>query len=63
MTEEIRDKEVRQATIESFLKELRDLQGVAEFQPALWYSLADFMTVYSKYDVRITFKDGNKIKA
>lgn len=63
VTEEIRDKEIRQATIEAFLNELKDLEGVAEFQPALWYSLADFMTVYSKDDVRITFKDGNEIKA
>ena len=63
VTEEIRDKEVRQATIEAFLKELRDLQGVAEFQPALWYSLADYMTIYSKDDVRVTFKDGNEIRS
>lgn len=63
VTEEIRDKEVRQATIEAFLNELKDLEGVAEFQPALWYSLADFMTIYSKDDVRVTFKDGNEIRS
>jgi hypothetical protein len=54
---------VRQATIEAFLDELKQLDGVTEVQPALWYSLADFMTVYNKDDVRITFKDGTEIRA
>ena len=63
VTGEISDKQARQATIETFLDELKRLDGVTEFQHALWYSLADFMTVYSKDDVRVTFKDGTEIKA
>ena len=63
VTGEISDKQARQATIEAFLDELKRLDGVTEFQHALWYSLADFMTVYSKDDVRVTFKDGTEIKA
>ena len=63
VTGEISDKQLRQATIKAFLDELKRLDGVTEFQPALWYSLADFMTVYNKDDVRITFKDGTEIKA
>ncbi|MHB1154024.1 MAG: recombinase family protein [Eubacteriales bacterium] len=63
VTEEISDKQNRQATIESFLDELKRLDGVTEFQPALWYSLGDFMTVYSRDDVRVTFKDGTEIRA
>ncbi len=59
----ISDKQTRQATIEAFLDELKQLDGVAEFQPALWYGLADHMTVYSKDDVRVTFKDGTEINA
>lgn len=62
VTGEIGDKQARQGTIEAFLDELKRLEGVAEFQPALWYSLADFMTVYSKDDVRVTFKDGTEIR-
>ena len=62
VTGEISDKQVRQATIEVFLDELKRLDGVTEFQPALWYSLADFMAVYSKDDVRVTFKDGTEIR-
>lgn len=63
VTEEISGKQARQATIEVFLNELKRLDGVTEFQPALWYSLADFMTVYNKGDVRVTFKDGMEIRA
>lgn len=59
----ISDKQTRQATIESFLDEVKRLDGVSEFQPALWYGLVDHMTVYSKDDVRVTFRDGTMIKA
>ena len=59
----ISDKQTRQATIEAFVNEVKRLDGVSEFQPALWYSLADHITVYSKDDMRVTFKDGTKIKA
>jgi DNA invertase Pin-like site-specific DNA recombinase len=62
VTGEISDKQVRQATIKTFLDELKRLEGVTEFQPELWYSLADFMTVYDKGDVRVTFKDGTEIR-
>lgn len=50
-------------TIEAFLDELKRLDGVAEFQPALWFGLVDYMTVYSKDDVRVRFKDGTEIQA
>ena len=63
VTGEISDKQARQATIEAFLDELKRLDGVTEFQHALWYSLADFMTVYSKDDVWVTFKDGTVIQS
>ena len=64
VTEQISDKQTRQATIEAFLVDLQKQEGlVTEFAPALWYSLIDFMTVYSKDDVRVTFKDGTEIRA
>ena len=60
----ISDKTTRQATIEDFLLELRSLDGlVTEFDPMLWVSLVDFVTVYNKGDVRVTFKDGTEIQA
>jgi site-specific DNA recombinase len=61
--EVISDKQLRQATIEAFLDELKRLDGVAEFQPALWYGLADCITVYSKDDVRVAFKNGMEKQA
>lgn len=64
VTAAISDKATRQATIEDFLKELQALDGmVTEFDPMFWVSLVDFVTVYSKDDVRITFKNGTEIKA
>lgn len=63
VTGKISDKKARQATIETFLDELKRLDGVTEFQPALWYSLADFMTVNDKGDVWVTFKDGTELQA
>ena len=58
----ISDKQTRQATIEAFLNDIKRLGGVSEFQPALWYSLADHITVYNRDDVRVTFRDGTEIK-
>ena len=36
---------------------------VDDFDEGMWISLVDFMTVYSKDDVRVTFKDGTEISA
>ena len=64
VTAVISDKSNRQATIEDFLKELQAMDGmVTEFDPMLWVSLVDFVTVYSKDDVQVTFKDGTEIRA
>ena len=64
VTTAISDKATRQATIEDFLKELQSLDSmITEFDPMLWVSLVDFITVHSKDDVRITFKDGTEIRA
>ena len=64
VTDEINDKRARQASIEKFLNELRRQKNlIADFTPELWYSLIDFMTVYGKGDVRVTFKDGTEVQA
>ena len=64
VTTAISDKATRQATIEDFLKELQVLNGmVTKFDPMLWVSLVDFVTVYSKDDVQVTFKDGTEVNA
>lgn len=35
--------------------------AITEFDGSLWSGLVDFVTVYSKEDVRVTFKDGTEI--
>lgn len=37
--------------------------AIDDFDEGMWISLVDYMTVYSKDDVRVTFKDGTEIKA
>lgn len=48
--------------MDSFIKKLRDQESIQEFDERLWGSLVDFITVYSKDDIRVTFKDGTEIK-
>ena len=59
----LRRRWAEKGLIEAFLDELKRLDGIWEFQPALWYGLADYMTVYSKDDVRVIFKDGTEIQS
>ena len=62
--EQIGDIEIRKSVMENFLKTLEAQDGIlTEFHEQTWYSLVDFMTVYSKDDIRVTFKDGTEIKA
>ena len=35
---------------------------VTEFDENLWYSLIEYVTVFTKEDVRFIFKDGTEIK-
>lgn len=58
------DRVTRRAAIEDFLKELQRLDGpVTEFDPGRFGRLVDYITVYSRDDVRVTFKDGTEIRA
>ena len=59
----ILSKQSRKATIEAFLTTLAKADLVDEFDTALWCGLVDFATVYSKDDVRFTFKNGQEIRA
>lgn len=63
LDETIRSKQSRRATIEDFLATLKKANLVDTFDTALWCGLVDFATVYSKDDVRFTFKNGQEIKA
>lgn len=50
--------------MENFMEVLRGLpEQVDYFDETAWYTMVDFVTVYSKDDVRFTFKNGMEIKA
>ena len=59
----IADKKSRRAAIEAFLDTLAQADLMEKFDPALWCGLVDHVTIYTKDDVRFTFKDGQEIKA
>jgi FtsZ-binding cell division protein ZapB len=60
----ISDKRSRGKAMEAFTAELAAQGGlIADFDERLWYSLADYATVYSETDVRFTFKNGAEIRA
>lgn len=61
--EAIQYRKARSRQMDSFIKELRNQDLIKEFDARLWGSLVDFITVYSKDDIRMTFKDGTEIRA
>lgn len=61
--EAIQYRKARSRQMDSFIKELRNQDLIKKFDARLWGSLVDFITVYSKDDIRVTFKDGTEIRA
>ena len=58
------ERQARREQIERFLAELEKQDGLCtEFDERLWISLVDFVTVFSKEDVRFNFKDETEIRA
>ena len=61
-TEQIKDKITRHKNLEIFLNELQKQDGlISDFDPLLWHSLVDYVTVYNKDELHFTFKNGLKI--
>ena len=61
--EQIEIMTTRNSLLNSFSKELRKQENIlTEFDEGLWGSLVDFMTVHSKEDIDVTFKDGTTIR-
>lgn len=47
--------------LDAFAKALESQsKRLTEFDEGLWGTLVDFMTVYSKDDISVTFKDGTE---
>jgi len=63
VTDLIAERKARKHQIESYLKELRSREPLTEFRETDWLAMVDYITVHSKDDIRVTFKDGTEIKA
>ncbi len=54
----------RREKMEAFIDSLRKQSNIiSDFDEQLWYCLVDSVTVYSRNDVRVAFKDGTVIQA
>ena len=61
--QQIADKTSARTAASQFIGMLKKMDGlITEFDSSLWGSLLDHATVYSKEDMRYTFKDGTEIK-
>ena len=61
--EAIQAKRVKAETLDAFAKVLRSRKGaLMDFDEGLWGTLVDFMTVYGKGDIGVTFRDGTEIR-
>ena len=59
----INAKRVKAETLDSFSKALRSREtALTDFDEGLWGTLVDFMTVYGKGDIGVTFRDGTEIR-
>lgn len=63
VTDLIAERTARRHQIETYLQKLRDREPLTEFRDTDWLAMVDFITVHSKDDIRVTFKDGTEIKA
>ena len=63
VSQNITEKQARREKIEMFFGGLQKQKGlVTGFDEDLWYSLIEYVTVFSKENIRFTFKDGTEIK-
>ena len=63
VTDLIAERMARKHQIEAYLKNLRSREPLTEFRETDWLAMVDYITVHSKNDIRVTFKDGTEIKA
>ena len=59
----IAERTARRHQIETYLQKLREREPLTEFRDTDWLAMVDYITVHSKKDIRVTFKDGTEIKA
>jgi hypothetical protein len=58
------DKTAKKETIELFIRNLKKQScTITEFDECLWMCMVDFITVNSRDDIQVTFKNGTTVKA
>ena len=63
VTDLIAECTARRHQIETYLRELRNREPLTGFRETDWLAMVDYITVHSKKDIRVTFRDGTEIKA
>ena len=63
MEKSIKAQRLKAERLDNFAKAIKAQDSVVmEFDEGLWGTLVDFMTVYGKDDIGVTFKDGTEIR-
>ncbi len=62
VSEKILTNTTREKKLKQFIKTIKEQEFITEFDEPLWSTLLDFITVYTKDDIRVTFKDGTEIR-
>ena len=57
VTDLIAERMARKHQIEAYLKNLRSREPLTEFRETDWLAMVDYITVHSKKDIRVTFKE------
>lgn len=52
----------RKEMLTKYIKDLKETNLIKEFDETLFITFIDFITIYTKDDIRVTFKDGIEIK-
>ena len=58
----IKERKVKAKRLDGFAKALKEQESVTGFDEGLWGTMVDYMTVYGKEDIGVTFKDGTEIR-
>ena len=61
--DEITRRRAKSQEIDLHFQHLRDLELLTEFRDEDWLTMVDHMTVHSKSEIWMTFKDGSRIRA
>ena len=63
VSQSIHEKRAKAEQMDAFAKAMESRgEALTEFDEGLWGTLADFVTVYGKGDIGVTFKDSTEIR-